>query len=219
MKKYLADILTFTRIIFAIILIVIAVVPNDSKDLNCIAFFLFIIGELTDAFDGTCATKWPFPKNKTPKYRKYAAVYDMVADILLAAGLSLFFINKINLVIGLSVGIIYSVLAIMLDFIIYGKFLGHPDTATKNSLMMKNFDLAKTIVLTRRNVYLALIFTATTITLYDSSWPLAVKITITAIALVICVALWIFLKQRRHNISRDAVDIEKKLSKKSKKTS
>lgn len=219
MKKYLADILTFTRIILAIILIVIAVVPNDSKDLNCIAFFLFIVGELTDAFDGTCATKWPFPKDKTPKYRKYAAVYDMVADILLAAGLSLFFINKINLVIGLSVGIIYSVLAIMLDFIIYGKFLGHPDTATKNSLMMKNFDLAKTIVLTRRNVYLALIFTATTITLYDSSWPLAVKITITAIALVICVALWIFLKQRRHNISRDAVDIEKKLSKKSKKTS
>ena len=219
MKKYLADILTFTRIILAIILIVIAVIPNESKDLNIAAFFLFVIGELTDAFDGTCATKWPFPKNKTPKYRKYAAVYDMLADALLAGGLALFFINKINLVVGLVVGITYTVIAILLDFIIYGKLLGHPDTATKNSLMMKNFDLAKTIVLTRRNVYLALIFIATTITLYDSSWPLAVKITITSIAVVICIALWIFLKQRRHNISRDAVDIEKKLSKKSKKTS
>ena len=218
MKKYLADILTFTRIILAIILIVIAVIPNDSKDLNCVAFSLFVIGELTDAFDGTCASKWPFPKGKAPKYRKYAAVYDIVADILLAAGLALFFLNKINLALGLTVGIVYSVIAIALDFIIYGKFLGHPDTATKNSLMHKNFDLAKTIVLTRRNIYLALIFAATTVTLYDSSWPLEVKITITVIAVAICIALWIFLAQRRHNISRDAVDIEKKLSKKTKST-
>ena len=218
MKKYLADILTFTRIILAIVLIAIAVIPNESKDLNCIAFSLFVLGELTDAFDGTCATKWPFPKGKAPKYRKYAAVYDIVADILLAAGLALFFLNKINLALGLTVGIVYSVIAIALDFIIYGKFLGHPDTATKNSLMHKNFDLAKTIVLTRRNIYLALIFAATTVTLYDSSWPLEVKITITVIAVAICIALWIFLAQRRHNISRDAVDIEKKLSKKTKST-
>lgn len=218
MKKYLADILTFTRIILAIILIAIAVIPNESKDLNCIAFSLFVLGELTDAFDGTCATKWPFPKGKAPKYRKYAAVYDIVADILLAGGLALFFLNKINLALGLTVGIVYSVIAIALDFIIYGKFLGHPDTATKNSLMHKNFDLAKTIVLTRRNIYLALIFAATTVTLYDSSWPLEVKITITVIAVAICIALWIFLAQRRHNISRDAVDIEKKLSKKTKST-
>lgn len=218
MKKYLADILTFTRIILAIVLITIAVIPNESKDLNCIAFSLFVLGELTDAFDGTCATKWPFPKGKAPKYRKYAAVYDIVADILLAAGLALFFLNKINLTLGLTVGIVYSVIAIALDFIIYGKFLGHPDTATKNSMMHKNFDLAKTIVLTRRNIYLALIFAATTVTLYDSSWPLEVKITITVIAVAICIALWIFLAQRRHNISRDAVDIEKKLSKKTKST-
>lgn len=218
MKKYLADILTFTRIILAIVLIAIAVIPNESKDLNCIAFSLFVLGELTDAFDGTCATKWPFPKGKAPKYRKYAAVYDIVADILLAGGLALFFLNKINLILGLTVGIVYSVIAIALDFIIYGKFLGHPDTATKNSLIHKNFDLAKTIVLTRRNIYLALIFAATTVTLYDSSWPLEVKITITVIAVAICIALWIFLAQRRHNISRDAVDIEKKLSQKTKST-
>ena len=218
MKKYLADILTFTRIILAIILIAIAVIPNESKDLNCIAFSLFVLGELTDAFDGTFATKWPFPKGKAPKYRKYAAVYDMAADIMLAGGLCLFFLNKINLPLGLTVGVVYSILAIALDFVIYGKFLGHPDTATKNSLMMKNFDLAKTIVLTRRNIYLALIFAATTVTLYDSSWPLEIKITITVIAVAICIALWIFLAQRRHNISRDAVDIEKKLSKKSKST-
>ena len=214
MKKYLADILTLIRIILAIILIVFAVLPSESDDVHAVVFSLFVLGELTDAFDGTCATRWPFPKNKTPKYRKYAAVYDIFADILLAAGLALNFINHINMALGLSVGVIYSVLSIIMDLIIYGKILGHPDTCTKNSLMRKNFNLSKKLVLARRNLYLALIFTGTTITLYASSWPLAVKIAITVIAVIICIALWFFLAQRRHNISRDAVDIEKKLAKK-----
>ena len=214
MKKYLADILTLIRIILAIILIVFAVLPSESDDVHAVVFSLFVLGELTDAFDGTCATRWPFPKNKTPKYRKYAAVYDMFADILLAAGLALNFINHINMALGLSVGVIYSVLSIIMDLIIYGRILGHPDTCTKNSLMRKNFNLSKKLVLARRNLYLALIFTGTTITLYVSSWPLAVKIAITVIAVIICIALWFFLAQRRHNISRDAVDIEKKLAKK-----
>ncbi len=213
MKKYLADILTFTRIILAIVLIVIAII-GDNPNYNCVAFVLFVVGELTDAFDGTCAMRWPFPKDKTPKYRKYAAVYDMVADALLALGLALFFINRVSVPIGLTVGIVYSVLAIIIDFIVYGRLLGHPDTCTKNSLMQRNFKLAKTIILTRRNVYLGLIFAATTAVLYGASWPLAVKITITVIAVIISAVLWVFLSQRRHNISRDAVDIEKKLSKK-----
>ena len=214
MKKYLADILTLIRIILAIILIVFAVLPSESDDVHAVVFSLFVLGELTDAFDGTCATRWPFPKNKTPKYRKYAAVYDIFADILLAAGLALNFINHINMALGLSVGVIYSVLSIIMDLIVYGRILGHPDTCTKNSLMRKNFNLSKKLVLARRNLYLALIFTGTTITLYVSSWPLAVKIAITVIAVIICIALWFFLAQRRHNISRDAVDIEKKLAKK-----
>ena len=213
MKKYFADILTFTRIILSIILIIIAII-GDNPDYNCVAFVLFVVGELTDAFDGTCAMRWPFPKNKTPKYRKYAAVYDMVADALLALGLALFFINRVSIPIGLIVGIVYSVLAIIIDFIVYGRLLGHPDTCTKNSLMQRNFKLAKTIILTRRNIYLGLIFAATTAVLYGSSWPLVVKIIITVIAVIISATLWIFLSQRRHNISRDAVDIEKKLSKK-----
>ena len=213
MKKYFADILTFTRIILSIILIIIAII-GDNPDYNCVAFVLFVVGELTDAFDGTCAMRWPFPKDKTPKYRKYAAIYDMVADALLALGLALFFINRVSIPIGLIVGIVYSVLAIIIDFIVYGRLLGHPDTCTKNSLMQRNFKLAKTIILTRRNIYLGLIFAATTAVLYGSSWPLVVKIIITVIAVIISATLWIFLSQRRHNISRDAVDIEKKLSKK-----
>ncbi|MBR2836982.1 CDP-alcohol phosphatidyltransferase family protein [Candidatus Saccharibacteria bacterium] len=207
--RYLADILTLIRFILAIVLFVMAIFGGSPAA----AFTIFIIGELTDAFDGTCATRWPFPKNKTPRYRKYAAKYDMIVDMLIAATFALFFINRVNLVAGLIIGVGYSALAIILDFIVYGKVFGHPDDATPHSLTHRNFPLAKRLVLARRNLYLALMFTVSAWVLYASEWPMPVKITITVIACAVSLFLWFFLSQRRHNISRDAVDIERKLSK------
>ena len=78
--KYLADILTLTRFILGIVLVGLAI-SNGTPEA---AFIVFLTAELTDTFDGTCARKWPFPKGKEPKYRKYAAKYDMVSDVLLA---------------------------------------------------------------------------------------------------------------------------------------
>ncbi len=205
--RYLADILTFSRIILSIILIIISFTASPLY----VGFLIFIIGELTDAFDGTCATRWPFPKNQIPKYRKYAVKYDMFADGLLAFSMMLFFTLRVNLVAGLIIAISYVVIATIIEFVVYGKFMGHPDNCTKNSLMKRNFRLAKSIVMTRRNVYLALIALVATWTLYASEWNMSVKITITVIAAVICLFLWFFLAQRRHHISRDAVDIENKL--------
>ena len=213
--RYLADILTFSRFILATIIIVFAFLPNS--DIGT-AFLLFIIAELTDAFDGTLATKFPFPKDKTPKYRKYAAKYDMLADALTALAFALFFILRVNLVAGLIAVLGYGIFALIIDIIIYGRLLGHPDDCADNSLMKKNFPLAKKIILFRRMIYLALIATFATWALYASNWPLAVKITITVIAILVSLFLWFFLSQRRHNISRDAVDIEKKLTKTAKKS-
>ena len=70
--RYLADLLTLTRFILASILLVLAFVGSPAEN----AFIIFLTAELTDTFDGTCARKWPFPKNNIPKYRKYAALYD-----------------------------------------------------------------------------------------------------------------------------------------------
>lgn len=213
MKHYLADLLTLTRLILAIILLVLAFTPV----LPAIGFVIFILAELTDAFDGTLANKYPFPKNKAPKYRKHAAVYDMTADILLAIALAMFFIMRVNSIAGLIIAIGYTSSATIIELIIYGRLLGHPDTAKPNSLMVKNFPLAKKIVLTRRNIFLGLLFLVATWTLYASEWHLATKITITVIGVIISAILWIYLSQRRHNISRDAVDIEQKLAQKSHK--
>ena len=209
MKKYIADILVLIRFCLAITLFVMTAVGGDPG----VGFLLFVLGELTDAFDGTCATKWPFPKNKAPKYRKYAAKYDIFADMLLGVGMALFFIFQVNFVAGWIICGGYATLAFIIDYIIYGKLFGHPDDYEKWSLMAHNFKLAKIIVLARRRLYVALIALITVWTLYASSWDIVVKITTTIILAIVATFLWFFLAQRRHNISRDAVDIEKKLSK------
>lgn len=210
MKQYLADLLTLLRFILSIVLLVLAFTGGDLG----IGFLLFVLGELTDAFDGTCATKWPFPKDKAPKYRKYAAKYDMLTDTLLALAMALFFIMRVNLVAGLVILIGYGSLALVIDLVVYGKVMGHPDDFKKGSLMSRNFLLAKRLILARRSIYIALIATVAIWTFLVSSWSLAVKIIIASIAAVISIFLWFFLRQRRYNISRDAVDIERKLSKK-----
>ncbi|MBQ6593557.1 hypothetical protein IJI00_00595 [Candidatus Saccharibacteria bacterium] len=178
------------------------------------AFLAFVLGELTDALDGTCAAKWPFPKNKTPKYRKYAAKYDMVIDTALALSMGLFFTLRVTLVGGLTMAIGYTAIATVVDLVVYGKLFGHPDDARPGSLALRNFPLAKKIILARRRLYLSLIFIAAVWTLYASEWPLAVKHIIMALGCAGSLFFWFFLAQRRHNISRDAVAIEKKLEKK-----
>ena len=209
MKKYLADILTFSRFILAIILIILAIFGGDIGA----GFLVFVLAELTDAFDGTCAAKWPFPKNKVPKYRKYAAKYDMYADALTAMAVILFFTLRVNLTAGLIIFIGFGLIALIIEAIVYGRLFGHPDDCTPNSLAKRNFKLAKKIVLARRMLYVALIALVAFWLLYASAWPLTIKIIITLITLIVGAFLWVFLSQRRHNISRDAVHIEKKLSK------
>lgn len=207
--RYLADILTLIRFVLTLVLFAKCLFGGSTA----VAFCLFMLGELTDAFDGTLATKYPFPKNKTPRYRKYAAKYDMWTDTLLGIAMALFFTLRVNLVAGLVIGLGYGLLAIVIDLAVYGKLFGHPDDAKPRSLMRRNFPLAKKIILARRNLYLAAMFIVAVWTLYASEWPLGAKNTIMGIGLAVSLFLWFFLTQRRHNISRDAVEIEKKLSK------
>lgn len=211
--RYLADLLTLTRLILAIALFVMAIVGGTPE----VAFIIFIIAELTDAFDGTCARKWPFPKNKTPKYRKYAAKFDMVSDVTLTGAQVLFMTNQINLPIGLAIIIYYLLSSIGGDLLVYGKILGHPDDCTKKSLAHRNFPLAKKIILARRYIYTLCLGVVNVFILFATSWPMPVKWGLFAFGCSIFVFIWFFLRQRRQNISRDAVDIEKKLSQASKK--
>ncbi|MBQ1373679.1 CDP-alcohol phosphatidyltransferase family protein [Candidatus Saccharibacteria bacterium] len=211
--RYLADILTSSRLILSIILLVLAFVGSPAEN----AFIIFLVAEFTDTFDGTCARKWPFPKNKIPKYRKYAAQFDMVSDVLLAAAQVLFLTLQVNLVAGLVIIAYYVVVCPAVELIVYGKFFGHPDNCTPTSLTKRNFPLAKKIVLTRRYLYTICLGIANAFILFATNWPEPVKYGLFIFGCSIFVFIWFFLRQRRKNISRNAVDIEKALTKKSKK--
>ena len=178
------------------------------------AFIIFLTAELTDTFDGTCARKWPFPKNKIPKYRKYAALYDMVSDALLAVAQVLFCTLQVNWIVGLIVIIYYTVVCGTIELVVYGKLFGHPDNCTKNSLTKRNFPLAKKLVLARRYLYTICLGIVNAFILFATSWPDPVKYGLFIFGCSIFAFIWFFLRQRRHHVSRDAVDIEKKLSKK-----
>ena len=208
MKKYLADILTLTRVVLALILLAGAFLNMPIF----VGLLVFLFAELTDAFDGTCAAKWPFPKNKIPKYRKYSAKFDIFADGLLAFAMMMFFTLRVNLIAGLIIYISYPLIGTILEYIVYGKFMGHPDDCTKNCLMRRNFKKAKTIIMVRRKVYLGLIILVSVWTLYASELTMTFKIIATITAALVGVFLWFFLSQRRHFISRDATEIEDKLS-------
>lgn len=209
--RYLADLLTLTRLILAVTLLVLDITGTPAE----VAFIIFIIAELTDAFDGTCARKWPFYKNKTPKYRKHAAKFDMFADVILYGAQILFVINQVNRPVGLAIATYYLISSTGGDLIFYGRILGHPDDCTKNSLVQRNFPLAKKIILARRYINATLLGIVSAIILFATNWPLPVKIGLLIFGCLIYVFVWFFLAQRRQNISRDAVDIERKLTQKS----
>lgn len=216
--RYFADILTGSRFILSLILLVLAFIGNPADPaFTDNAFVIFLVAEITDIFDGTCARKWPFPKDHTPKYRKYAALFDMVSDALLAAAQVLFVTLQINLVAGLVIIFFYVVICGGIELIVYGKLFGHPDNCTKNSLARRNFPLAKKIILARRICYALCLGVTNAIILFNTNWPLPAKIALFILGCSICVFSWFFLRQRRKNISRDAVKIEQKLTKKAQK--
>ncbi len=208
--RYLADLLTLTRFILAIVLLFLAFLGGSPET----AFIVFLTAEFTDVFDGTCARKWPFPKNKTPKYRKYAAQFDIVSDVLLAAAHVLFCTLQVNWIAGLIVIIYYLVVCGILEFILYGKLFGHPDDCTKNSLTNRNFPLAKKIILTRRYLYTICLGIINAFILFATNWSEPVKYALFVFGCSIFVFTWFFLRQRRKHVSRDAIEIEEKLSKK-----
>lgn len=207
--RYLADILTSLRLILAIVLFVLALTGGSPEA----ALIIFIIAEFTDIFDGTCARKWPFPKNKTPKYRKYAVKYDMIADISLTGALVLFLTLQVNWVSGLAFIVYYLISSLGGELLVYGRILGHPDDCTDNSMAKRNFPLAKKIILTRRYIFAICLCAISVFILFATNWPDTVKYALLGLGCLIIIFVWFFLRQRRHNISRDAIDIENKLTK------
>ena len=197
--SYFADILTFIRFVLAGFLLYFLIVGGKPE---CV-LIAFCLGELTDAFDGTCAKKWPFPKGKEPKYRRFAEQYDMIADVLLLGFMGLYIVIWIN--IWMILMLVFVIIAsFVIEMICYGRPFGHPNFCTKKSLYRKNQKLAERILLLRRKLtYLPSITIATLILLFATAWSDVVKYSLLGGMVAVGIFLWFFLKARRTKVARD----------------
>jgi len=91
--KYIADILTWSRIVLCLGLMVLAVLDIFGMiELNYVVVFIIAAYSfLSDAFDGICARRWPYPDEESARlfYRKDAHAFDNVGDFLLYNGVVL----------------------------------------------------------------------------------------------------------------------------------
>lgn len=196
----IADGLTFLRF-FVGILLFIGVIQDWSADA---AFVLFVLGELTDAFDGAAAKKWPFPADKTPKYRKFAEKYDMWSDTFLITVMFIFEMFRIEFWLAFIVGWILLTAATIIELISYGKFFGHPDDNEPWSLYAKEPEKAEKLLMFRRlGLYIPAIGILVIRAFIATSWSAPVKVTITLFGAILAIFLWKFLKVRREKVARD----------------
>jgi len=156
MKKYfLADILTTIEVVTAIVIAVVTFLPDRiSPD---IIIWLFVIGELCDAFDGICARRWRYPEDgKRRWWREHAAMIDQISDIMLIFATAFYLVIDLGktYLLALSVGI--GVFCTLVE-------------------VWKNFHYSERLVLFRRYVYLGAIAIALFELLFATSWNRSIK--------------------------------------------
>lgn len=169
----LADVLTAIRgvLAFAIWLIAGLVVLFDSAasvwNSPDIVIWLFVIGELCDAFDGICARRWHYPDDgKKRWWRENASVLDQVTDIFLITATAMYLGVRLGRFDLLMLGGIVALFCIIIEGLKFHYY-------------------SKRLILLRRYIYLACIVLALFTLLFATSWNgLAKGVAIAAISIV-----------------------------------
>lgn len=169
----LADVLTAIRgiLAFAIWLIAGLVILFDSAasvwNSPDIVIWLFVIGELCDAFDGICARRWHYPDDgKKRWWRENASILDQVTDIFLITATAMYLGVRLGRFDLLMLGGIVALFCIIVEGLKFHYY-------------------SKRLILLRRYIYLACIALALFTLLFATSWNgLAKGVAIAAIFIV-----------------------------------
>ncbi len=169
----LADVLTAIRgiLAFAIWLIAGLVILFDSAasvwNSPDIVIWLFVIGELCDAFDGICARRWHYPDDgKKRWWRENASILDQVTDIFLITATAAYLGVRLGRFDLLMLGGIVALFCIIVEGLKFHYY-------------------SKRLILLRRYIYLACIALALFTLLLATSWNgLAKGVAIAAIFIV-----------------------------------
>ena len=152
MRKYfIADALTFGKIVPAVFLIIATVFDWDPL----IALGLFAFGELLDALDGMAAVHWPHPEwTERLWFRKNIKLVESGLDMVLGIAALIYVIVRVDAVFGIIVLGLALVIGTVLDLVIYGRILGSEKQFKRGSIMDQNPSMAKTLVSARFVAYL-----------------------------------------------------------------
>lgn len=168
MKKYLyvvADVLTLSRIFPCAVLMVIFTILGVHPSW---ALAVFVIGELTDAFDGPAAVKWKYPEalEKRLWWRVHKIAFDMTADMVLGAT-TLAYVAFRTYQFGMTLAIIVIVVGVPLHvFLVYWLKPRYPKVARTVMLARRRFAYVPMIAV----VIIVLLLAATVGTETELTW-------------------------------------------------
>lgn len=201
MKKlyYLADALTLCEVIAGVVLLIMAWVRAPAN----YAIWVFVGGELCDAFDGPCARRWSYPDDgKKRWWRTHVKLIEHASDIFIAVACMIFLmrvddptIRDSALLLGYGVILFCTGIAVCIWLVEY--------TRRRNKISILHRHIQKRIkllILARRWVYafggvgggIYLLITAT-------DWPISLKIAATNIGVLVGTALLIYKLDRALN--------------------
>lgn len=116
---YLADVLTLLRVVGTAAILGLAGFGSDADTLTVLV--LFALSELTDAFDGMAARRWPYPQDgKRRWWRTYAEEIDQIADLALGGAATLFV--GLHLAPGLALAIAVGVVGFALPVQVWRQY-------------------------------------------------------------------------------------------------
>lgn len=143
-KLYLlADMLTIFRLLVAIVLLIMTMCR--MRNMALLGLILFILGELSDAFDGAAARTFLCPK-ECKKWLKNPGLADKIADISLSIAVMLYIGFSLGKTSAIKLMIVAGMVAITVE-------LSRPFIIAINGA-----EVERRVVLLRRYAYVLLIF-------------------------------------------------------------
>lgn len=194
MKKYhLADALSLIEILMGLTLLVMIVIPAPADW----AIWVFVAGQLCDAFDGICARRWPYPDDGKPRWWRIPKVVQAIehtSDILLISALAFYLLTQETVVryLTLFAGISITVFCIWTEIDI--KCLRFQPPLT--------IEQCRKLIRRRRYVYLLGITIGIAELIFCTSWPFWLKLLLCGVGITIGLAL-IIIKWDRFTESHE----------------
>ena len=206
MKKYhIADVLSLLEVLAVVAIVVCTVMGAKPEPV----LLLFGFGELCDAFDGTCARRWPYPNDgkrrpwRNPTFIKH---YEWTKDICLGLATLIYIIIRVDLL----TGIVCTSLALVfgLSMQVYAGSLwmwANAAVQSERKRAKARQELESYYVKRRIYLYIPSIVTLVLTLLYATSWLLVVKTLLLFGLTMFGIFLWDVKSDRRTSENPDGL--------------